>query len=132
MSLAERQPRVIATVNANTNSKNKPTRKMSDAGRKDFSDKVSEGLKPDSQKSYMEQGKEKVTNAADRAAAAVTPEENKSGTQGVADAAKRGKEDAGGESYSDTAKDYVDAAKSRLNDAVEYVSSAVHGGEPKK
>lgn len=105
---------------------------MSDAGRKDFSDKVSEGLKPDSQKSYLEQGKEKVTDAADRAAAAVTPEHEKGTAQGATDAAKRGKEDAGGETFTDQARDYMDSAKGKLNEAVEYVSSAVHGGEPKK
>lgn len=106
---------------------------MSDAGRKDFSQKISEGVKPDSQKSYVEQGKEKVTDAADRVAGAVQPEKDKGIAQGTHDAAKRGKEDAGGESFADTARDYVDAAKVKLNDAVEYVSSSVHGGEePKK
>lgn len=106
---------------------------MSDAGRKDFSEKLSEKAKPDSQKSYMEQGKEKVTDAADRVAGAMQPEEDKGVAQGVHDAAKRGKDDARGESIADTAGQYVDAAKKKLNEAVEYVSSSVHqADEPKK
>lgn len=105
---------------------------MSDAGRKDFSDKFSEKVKPDSQKTYLEQGKETVTDAADRVAGAVQPEHDKGVAQGVHDAAKSGKDDAKADSYADTAKEYVDAAKSKLNDAVEYVSSSVHGGEPSK
>ncbi|CAI4456523.1 ASN_collapsed_G0017180.mRNA.1.CDS.1 [Saccharomyces cerevisiae] len=35
---------------------------MSDAGRKGFGEKASEALKPDSQKSYAEQGKEYITD----------------------------------------------------------------------
>lgn len=105
---------------------------MSDTGRKNFSDKISEGVKPDSQKSYLEQGKEKVTDATDAVAGKFQPEQDKGVAQGVHDAAKSGKNDAGGESFTETAKDYVDAAKVKLNDAVEYVSSSVHGGEPKK
>ncbi|QLQ79285.1 hypothetical protein HG537_0B06330 [Torulaspora globosa] len=105
---------------------------MSDAGRKDFSEKLSEKAKPDSQKSYMEQGKEKVTDAADRVAGAMQPEQDKGVAQGVHDSAKKGKDEAKGESIADTAGQYVDAAKSKLNEAVEYVSSSVHGGEPKK
>lgn len=105
---------------------------MSDSNRKDFSTKLGEDLKPDSQKGYVEQGKEKVTNAADRVAGAVQPESEKGLGQGVHDSAKKGKDDATTESYADTARDYVDAAKGKLNDAVEYVSSSVHGGEPSK
>ena len=41
---------------------------MSDAGRKGMGDKISEGVKPDSQKSTLEQGKEQITGAADKAA----------------------------------------------------------------
>ncbi|QLL31771.1 hypothetical protein HG536_0B06390 [Torulaspora globosa] len=105
---------------------------MSDAGRKDFSEKLSEKAKPESQKSYMEQGKEKVTDAADRVAGAIQPEENKGVAQGVHDAAKEGKDEAKGESFEETAGQYVEAAKKKLEEAVEYVSSSVHGGEPSK
>lgn len=105
---------------------------MSDANRKDFSTKLQEKAKPDSQKGYVEQGKEKVTDAADRVAGAVQPESDKGVAQGVHDSAKKGKEDAQADSFADTAREYVDAAKGKLNDAVEYVSSSVHGGEPSK
>ena len=102
---------------------------MSDSNRKDFSTKIGESVKPDSQKSYTEAGKEKVTNAADRVAGAVQPESDKGVAQGVHDSAKK---DAQADSFADTAKEYVDAAKGKLNDAVEYVSSSVNGGEPSK
>lgn len=105
---------------------------MSDAGRKDFSDKFAEKAKPDSQKSYTEQGKEKVTDAADRVAGAVQPEQDKGVAQGVHDAAKRGKDDSKADTMADTAREYMDAAKEKLNEAVEYVSSSAHGGEPSK
>ncbi|CCE90977.1 lipid-binding protein HSP12 TDEL_0C00880 [Torulaspora delbrueckii] len=105
---------------------------MSDSNRKDFSTKIGESVKPDSQKSYTEAGKEKVTNAADRVAGAVQPESDKGVAQGVHDSAKKGKNDAQADSFADTAKEYVDAAKGKLNDAVEYVSSSVNGGEPSK
>jgi hypothetical protein len=41
---------------------------MTDAGRKGLGDKASESMKPDSQKSTLEQGKEAVTDAGDKVA----------------------------------------------------------------
>jgi Heat shock protein 9/12 len=41
---------------------------MSDTGRKGLGDKVSEGVTPDSQKSTLDQGKEAVTDTADKVA----------------------------------------------------------------
>jgi Heat shock protein 9/12 len=41
---------------------------MTDAGRKGMGDKVSESVKPDSQKSVTEQAGEKVTSATDSVA----------------------------------------------------------------
>ncbi|CAL9728125.1 12 kDa heat shock protein [Monosporozyma unispora] len=111
---------------------------MSDAGRKDFSDKAKESLKPDSQKGYMEKGKEYVTDAADKVAGAAQPEKDKGVFQGASDAADKGKDKAkaqniGEESYGEQAKEYLDSAKTKLNDAVEYVSNSLHGGDdPKK
>ncbi|CAI4060919.1 lipid-binding protein HSP12 SKDI_06G0530 [Saccharomyces kudriavzevii IFO 1802] len=104
---------------------------MSDTGRKGFGDKASEALKPDSQKSYAEQGKEFVTDKADKFAGKVQPEENKGVFQGAHDSAQQGKDNAEGqgESLADQARDYMGAAKSKLNDAVEYVSGRVHGEE---
>ncbi|AJV24200.1 BAK_1a_G0016720.mRNA.1.CDS.1 [Saccharomyces cerevisiae] len=104
---------------------------MSDAGRKGFGEKASEALKPDSQKSYAEQGKEYITDKADKVAGKVQPEDNKGVFQGVNDSAEKGKDNAEGqgESLADQARDYMGAAKSKLNDAVEYVSGRVHGEE---
>ncbi|SCV99966.1 LAFE_0B06458g1_1 [Lachancea fermentati] len=104
---------------------------MSDAGRKDFSDKIQEKVKPDSEKGYVEKGKEYVTDAADKAAGKLQPEENKGVFQGVSDSAHKGKEEAQGKSISEQAGEYVDAAKTKLNDAAEYISSSIHGGESK-
>ena len=39
---------------------------MSDTGRKNFTDKASEALKPESEKSYLEQAKETITDYATR------------------------------------------------------------------
>ncbi|SCU97962.1 LAMI_0F12310g1_1 [Lachancea mirantina] len=104
---------------------------MSDAGRKDFSDKFQEKIKPDSEKGYLEKGKEFVTDKADKAAGAVQPEEKKGVFQGISDSAQKGKDEASGPTLSEQAGEYVDAAKAKLNDAAEYISSSVHGGEKK-
>ena len=45
---------------------------MSDAGRKDFSDKIQEGITPDSSKSTQQKLKETVTDTTDKAARYVT------------------------------------------------------------
>lgn len=102
---------------------------MSDAGRKNFSDKLNEGLTPDSQKSTWDKGKEFVTDETDKLAGKFQGEENKGVAQGMHDSAQKGADEANAESYADTAREYMDAAKSKLNDAVEYVSNSVHGGE---
>lgn len=41
---------------------------MSDAGRKDFSDKIKEGMTPDSSKSTQQKMKETVTDTGDKVA----------------------------------------------------------------
>ena len=102
---------------------------MSDSYRKDFYDKAAEKVKPDSQKSYAEQGKEFVTDQADKVAGKMQPEQEKGAFQGVNDAAHKGKSEATGKSMTEQAGEYVDAAKAKLNDAAEYVSSSLHGGE---
>ena len=58
---------------------------MSDFGRKDLHKRAQEDATPNSQKTTGEKIKESVTNAADRVAAAVTPNAKKSVTQQVAD-----------------------------------------------
>ncbi|KAL2042702.1 hypothetical protein N7G274_004461 [Stereocaulon virgatum] len=84
---------------------------MSDAARKDFTDKAQEKLTPESQKSTLDKAKEGVTNAGDSVAGAVQPEGDKSVTQTLSDSIST---NPGEESY-------VDSAKKAVGDAVEYV-----------
>ncbi|KAI3404151.1 HSP12 [Candida oxycetoniae] len=102
---------------------------MSDLGRKDISDKVSESLTPDSEKSTLEKGKESVTDALDNAANKAVPDSQKSFSQTVADKFSEGKKDAQGEgqTLAETAQEYVEAAKEKLSEAAEYVSQTVGG-----
>ena len=111
---------------------------MSDTGRKNFADKVEETVKPDSQKSTLDQAKEKATDLYDTAAAKLTPTENKSVGQTAADTASDAKSDVknaagsvGGESKEgglyDQAQEYLhsgqEAAKHYADQAKEYVNS---------
>jgi hypothetical protein len=104
---------------------------MSDLGRKSFTDKASEKLTPQDQKSYAEQGKEFVTDKVDKAQSALQPEGGKSTTQQLGDSVQKGHDDAKGEgkSLSETAGEYVESAKQSLNDAAEYVSSSLTGAK---
>jgi len=67
---------------------------MSDTGRKDFTDKVAETVKPDDQKSYLEQAKEKLTGKTDQAARNAQPNDSKSTTQKAGDFLQGGSDDA--------------------------------------
>lgn len=105
---------------------------MSDAGRKSFTDKASETIKPDSQKSTLEKGKEVVTDKYDELAGKATTDNQKSFGQSVADSAKQGKDDAkkevgGQQTLGETAQEYFEAAKEKASEAAEYVSSVVSG-----
>lgn len=113
---------------------------MSDAGRKPFSDKVSEAVTPESQKSTFEKGKESVTGAVDDFAAKNIPDNQKSFGQTVADNVKAGHDDAKaavgeesakaqqhGATLSETAGEYFDAAKEQVANAAQYVSGVVTG-----
>ncbi|KAH3686302.1 hypothetical protein WICPIJ_002664 [Wickerhamomyces pijperi] len=105
---------------------------MSDTGRKDFSTKAKEAITPESQKSYLDQAKESVTDTVDKVQGKLQPEENKGVGQGVSDAFSKGKDEANSanhKSFSETASEYVDSAKKSLNDAAEYVSSSLHGAK---
>ncbi|RDW41864.1 heat shock protein 9/12-domain-containing protein, partial [Yarrowia lipolytica] len=105
---------------------------MSQAGRKDFTDKLSEGVTPDSQKSTGEKLSEKATDAYDKVANAVEPESQKSTTQKVGDkfesdtskaksdiSDEKNKLEKEGESYIDQAKDFINSGKPQ-----EYVDQA--------
>lgn len=74
---------------------NNPTR------RKGMTDKAAEGMKPDSQKSYMEKGQEAATDAYDKVAGGAQGSGNKSATQQAGDAASGQNQ----KSYLEQAKD---------------------------
>ncbi|CAI5759899.1 unnamed protein product [Candida verbasci] len=113
---------------------------MSDAGRKNVSDKIGEGLKPDSEKSYLEKGKEQVTDSLDKFAANTTPDNQKSFSQTISDDVQKGHDDAKsavkqdaqaaegqGSSLAETAQEYINVAKEKASEAAEYVSGVVGG-----
>lgn len=104
---------------------------MADAGRKDFSDKLSEKVTPDSQKTYYDQAKEAVTDAYDKAASALTPEDNKSLGQRLGDSVQRGHDDVKGDAKSaaNSGESAFDHLKQATADAVERVSAAVTGAK---
>ncbi|TFY72225.1 hypothetical protein EVG20_g799 [Dentipellis fragilis] len=66
---------------------------MTDAGRQSFTDKVSNAVKPDSQKTTSEHLGDKVTGKADSAASTAQPESQKSYTQKASDAVTGNKND---------------------------------------
>ncbi|ODV95701.1 hypothetical protein PACTADRAFT_34252 [Pachysolen tannophilus NRRL Y-2460] len=103
---------------------------MSDTGRKNLSDKVTESVKPDSEKTYVEKAKEKATDAYDTIAKEVQPDNNKSFGQTVGDAVESGKSKASGDaSLTDTAQEYLNSAKGKLGEAVEYLSGSAAGAK---
>ncbi|KAF2018458.1 putative chaperone/heat shock protein Hsp12 [Aaosphaeria arxii CBS 175.79] len=65
---------------------------MSDAGRKDFSTKLSEGITPDSTKSTQQKLKETVTDAGDTTARGLQPDHDKSTGQEISDKFGRSKD----------------------------------------
>lgn len=58
---------------------------MSDTGRKNFSDKVSETMTPKDQKSTWDKASEGVTDTFDKAASKMQPEEEKGVFQKISD-----------------------------------------------
>lgn len=106
---------------------------MSDLGRKNVSDKISEAVKPESEKSTLESAKDSVTSTIDKAAANATPDNQKSFTQTISDNVTKGHDDAKAaagkhsEGLAETVQPYVDAAKEQIGNAANYVSSVVTG-----
>ncbi|KAK9316818.1 heat shock protein 9/12-domain-containing protein [Lipomyces starkeyi] len=105
---------------------------MTDAGRKPVSDKVSDTMTPDSQKSYAEQVKEQVTGVYDKVARDLQPEESKSTFQSAADTVTGKSSDAKDtadthhQSFVESAKQYASSAQKSaadtLHSAGEYLS----------
>lgn len=58
---------------------------MADDGRKNFSDKVTDKLTPDNQKSNWDKASEQVTDTYDKAAGKLQPEEDKGVFQKISD-----------------------------------------------
>ncbi|KAF2466674.1 putative chaperone/heat shock protein Hsp12 [Lindgomyces ingoldianus] len=65
---------------------------MSDAGRKDWSDKLKEGVTPDSTKSTQTKMKETFTDTGDKVARGIQPDEQKSTGQELSDKMGRSKD----------------------------------------
>lgn len=107
---------------------------MSDLGRKNVSEKVTEAVKPDNEKTTLEKTKENVTNKVDDFAAKNTPDNQKSFSQTISDNVKEGHDDAKQTvnqkegTLADTALEYVDAAKEQAANAAQYISGVVTGG----
>ena len=84
---------------------------MSDAGRKDWSDKLKEHAQPDSTKSTQDKIGETFTDAGDKLARGVQPDDQKSTTQSMGDKMSRSKDrevhGSSGESVLDKAKNAV-------------------------
>ncbi|GMK57686.1 hypothetical protein CspeluHIS016_0405200 [Cutaneotrichosporon spelunceum] len=59
---------------------------MSDAGRQGLGDKLAAAVKPDGEKSMLEQAGDFVKSKADGVASAVQPQQDKSTTQKIGDA----------------------------------------------
>ncbi|KAF2749203.1 putative 12 kDa heat shock protein [Sporormia fimetaria CBS 119925] len=91
---------------------------MSDSLRKPLSDQVGEKITPDSQKSSLDQAKESVTGAADRAAGAVQPDSNKSAGQKLGDSTRDG---------ADQGKGVLGQAQEALGNAAQSVKDTVSG-----
>lgn len=108
---------------------------MADAGRKDFSSKLSEAVKPESEKSTFDKAKETATDYLDKAAAKMTPDSEKSFGQTVSDHIQQGhddaksKVDAEGKTWSDSANELLENGKKAVSEAAEYVSGAVTGAK---
>ncbi|KAH7122298.1 chaperone/heat shock protein-like protein Hsp12 [Dendryphion nanum] len=98
---------------------------MSDLGRKSLGDQAQEKITPDSQKSTLDQAKEGVTGAYDRAAGSVQPSDNKSATQKLGDSTRSGSDEA-----SNQGQGILAQAQDSLNSAAQSVSDTL-GGQKK-
>ncbi|KAF2176392.1 putative chaperone/heat shock protein Hsp12 [Zopfia rhizophila CBS 207.26] len=84
---------------------------MSDAGRKDFSDKLKEGVTPDSSKSTQTKVKETFTDTGDKIARGTQPDDQKSTGQEMSDKFSRSKDR---EVHGGTGESILDKTKNAL------------------
>lgn len=93
------------------------------AGRKNFSDKIQEDLKPECQKPATEKISESITNGADRLVGEIQPDSEKGVLQRVSDNAHDSKQQGG---YLESAKKegahLLNSAKVAVNHAAEYIA----------
>ncbi|KAH9819370.1 chaperone/heat shock protein [Teratosphaeria destructans] len=87
---------------------------MTDAGRKDISDKIGDKITPDSQKSTIDKAGDALSGVGDKAQRDLIPDSQKSGTQSTMDKMSREKDhqqhahgSSGGDSLLDKAKHAV-------------------------
>lgn len=93
---------------------------MSDAGRKDFTDKAAEAIKPDSEKSYLEKAKETITDYADKAASYLHSDSDKGVAQNISDNISKGQDKAdSGKSFGESAEEYWTEGKEKLGEYVQ-------------
>ncbi|KAF2277668.1 uncharacterized protein EI97DRAFT_457655 [Westerdykella ornata] len=92
---------------------------MSDFGRKGLGEQAQEKITPDSQKSTLDQTKESMSGAYDRAAGAVQPEGNKSATQKLGDTTRSG---------GDQGKGMLGQAQEALSNVGQSVQDTFSGG----
>ncbi|CAD6590714.1 MAG: hypothetical protein TREMPRED_005849 [Tremellales sp. Tagirdzhanova-0007] len=83
---------------------------MADAGRQSMTDKAGAAMKPDSEKSYLEQGTDMLKGKTDSAASTAQPNDQKSYTQQAGDAISGNQNENSG-SLLDQAKDAVGVQK---------------------
>ncbi|KAK4685774.1 hypothetical protein P7C73_g4366, partial [Tremellales sp. Uapishka_1] len=83
---------------------------MSDTLRESFGDKAKAAAKPDSQKTYLEQGMDAVKGKTDSAASSAQPDSQKSYTQSAGDAISGNSNENSG-SLMDKAKDALGVQK---------------------
>merc|ERR1711915_231110 len=107
----------------NLNNKQQPhptTFNMSDALRQSTTDKAASSLKPDSQKSGLEQAGDSIKGAADNVAGSVQPSGEKSATQKASDTVSGSNENASkqGQSVLDSASETVGNAAQSAQDAL--------------
>ncbi|WRT69967.1 uncharacterized protein IL334_006958 [Kwoniella shivajii] len=83
---------------------------MSDTGRQSLTDKAGAAMKPDSEKTYLEQGKDMLAGKSDSAASSAQPQSQKSFTQEAGDAIS-GNSNENQTSMADKAKDALGMQK---------------------
>lgn len=90
--------------------------------RKDLSDKVSDSLTPESQKSTTDQAKDSVSGAYDKVAGSVQPDSQKSTSQKAADTFSSNKDSASNES-----KSYLESAQETVGNLAQNISDTISG-----